>query len=366
VDDVVAPHTIPKAKSDYRPVYARGMATAVPLHEARQDEMRDFMVRSAHIAPERMGRMSRVCANSGVKRRYAAVPPKNMEGLRRWPARNAAFLQCADALLVEANQKALAQAGLTPDDIDVIVSINTTCTVAPDLAARQIGLLGLRPDVRRVPLYGFGCAGGAAGLTQATEIARTHPGSRVLLQVIELCLVNLDPETDSEPHFVAAALFGDGAASIVLSTDGPGLCSVGQGREHCWPGTTHALGWHPGDVGLTITLHPILPKIIRAQFRAVAEHFFEEVELDQDSIENYIAHPGSLRIVDAVEESLMLSKGTLADTREVWANYSNMSAATVFFVMKNALDRHASGPFLMTAFGPGLTAALVEGEIACA
>jgi len=346
------------------PVYARGMATAVPPHEIRQDVMRDFMARGARIEPHRLERLLRVFTTTGVNRRYAAVALEDLHRLRRWPARHAAFVECADALLLEANCGALAAAGVVPEEVDIIVSVNTTGYVAPDLAARQIGKLGLRRDVRRVPLNGFGCAGGAAGLAQAADLARANPGALVLLHVVELCLLNANPDTDSETHLVASAFFGDGAASIVLSTDGPGLFSVGHGCEHCWPGTDNAMTWQPGDVGIDLTLAPQVPNIIRSEFPAVAEAFFDDSGIEREAITSYISHPGSLKIINAVEQSLSLAKGTLADTREVWANYGNMSAATVFFIMQSALDRGARGPYLMTAFGPGLTAALVEGEIA--
>lgn len=347
-----------------RPVFAHGIATANPPHLILQEELRDLMAGSARIETQRLERLLGVFANAGVKRRHAALPLEELGKRRGWPARNAAFVETAEILLAETNRHAISQAGLEPADIDFVVSVTTTGTAIPDMSARQVGMIGLRHDVRRVPIYGFGCAGGATGLAHAATVARAFPGSNVLMQAAELCLVHLDPHTSSEAHFVASALFGDGVASMVLSTEGPGLLSIGSSSETIVPDTSGAMAWTTGDSGLDVVLGAEVPSIVGSQIGPIARAFLTETGRTVNDFDSFVAHPGSLKVIEAIEDSLGLPEGTLTGSREILADYGNMSSVTVYFILEKAL--RSNGPFLMMAVGPGVTVAAVEGEISVA
>lgn len=340
--------------------YANGLATANPPHIVSQQAMCDLMAESSRIEARRLKRLLGVFPNAGVNRRYSARPMEELRLSHRWPARNACFIETAETLLARTNREAIAQSGLEPEDIDFIVSVTTSGMAVPDMSARQVGALGLRPDVKRIPIYGFGCAGGVTGLTHAAVIARAHPGSHVLLQFAELCLTLLDPTTDSTPQLIASALFGDGVASLVISADGPGLFSIGAGHEQTLPDTHTVMAWGPGDGALEMSLGLEVPSIVRAHLGAVAGR--SGIALDR--VDAVFAHPGSLKVIRAIEEALSLSEGALTDTRDVLENYGNMSSVTVLFILQNAMKRGFNGPFAMSAIGPGITAALLEGEVA--
>lgn len=350
--------------SGCRPVFAHSIVTANPPHAVSQDEMRRLMAQTARIEPKRLERLLGVFENAGVRQRYAALSLEELGNPKGWPERHAAFVACADTLLEETNRKAIAAAGLAPGDIHIIVSVTTTGTAVPDVSARQSALLGLRPSVKRIPIYGYGCAGGPIGLARAAEAARAYPGRNVLLQVVELCLTQLDPTTDSATHLVASALFGDGAASAVLSTNGPGIFAVRSSREHILPETAEVMAWGPGETSLDFVLGLAVPNIIKSQLGAVAECFVDQCGIPLDRFDAVFAHPGSSKVVQAVEVALGLADGTLSETREVLEQYGNMSAATVLFILDRAIQKGRCGTFLMAAIGPGITAALLEGEIA--
>ncbi|MCP4381580.1 MAG: type III polyketide synthase [Hyphomicrobiales bacterium] len=351
-------------RPDHSTAYAHGIATANPTHAVSQQAMCDLMAESSRIEARRLKRLLGVFPNAGVKRRYSARPIEELRISHRWPARNACFIETAETLLAETNQDAIAQSGLEPVDIDFVVSVTTTGMAVPDMSARQVGALGLRPDVRRIPLYGFGCAGGVTGLAHAAVIARAHPGSHVLLQFAELCLTLLDPTTDSPPQLIASALFGDGVASVVISTEGPGLFSIGTGHEQILPDTHTVMAWGPGEGALEMALGLEVPTIIKTHLGTVAGAFTDRSGVALDSVDAVFAHPGSLKVIAAIEESLALPEGTLADTRAVLENYGNMSSVTVLFILQRALNKGFTGPFVMSAIGPGITAALLEGEVA--
>lgn len=344
--------------------YVCGLATGNPPHTVLQHEMCDLMAESSRIEARRLKRLLGVFPNAGVERRYSARPLDALRESHRWPARNACFTETASTLLATTNRAAIAEAGLEPGDIDFVVSVTTSGMVVPDMSALQIGLVGLRPDVKRVPIYGFGCAGGVTGLAHAAMIARAHAGRNVLVQFAELCLTLLDPTTDSAPQLVASALFGDGVASVVVSTEGPGLFSIGASHEQILPDTHTIMAWSPGEAALDLALGLEVPAIVRDNLGAVASAFAERSDLSLGEVGAVFAHPGSLKVIAAIEDSLTLPADSLADTREVLENYGNMSSVTVLFIIQRAIGKGFTGPFLMSAIGPGITTALLVGEVA--
>src|ERR1700686_3073073 len=175
-----------------------------------------------------------VFAHAGIERRYSSVPLEWYERAHGWAERNALYLEHAVSLLGQAAGDALALAKLRPEAIDAVVVVSTTGVATPSLDARLMEKLPLRRDVRRLPIFGLGCAGGVLGLSRAADLARGAPESRVLLLVVALCALSFRKNDVSKSNVVATALFGDGAAAAIVSCrgDGPALGAAG---EHTWP-----------------------------------------------------------------------------------------------------------------------------------
>jgi alkylresorcinol/alkylpyrone synthase len=177
-------------------------------------------------------------------------------------------------------------------------------------------------------------------------------------------MTHLDPDTACDTHLIASALFGDGAASLVMSTEGPGLFSIGSTCQQIIPNTRRVMAWATGHTSLDMVLDVAVPAIVESQIGPVVQSFLLQAERGLDDFGTIAAHPGSLKVIEAIETALALPKETLGDSRTILEQYGNMSSATVFFIMQNAMRRGASGPFLMSGIGPGMTVALVEGDIA--
>lgn len=338
------------------------LATAVPAFELGQDEVKaraETLFRNNAVDIQRL---LPVFENAGIERRYSCVPIEWYVEPHGWAARNRLYLDHAVDLLDQATRRCLESAHLTVDEIDAIVAVSSTGIATPSLDALVIERLGMRRDVMRLPIFGLGCAGGVLGLTRAAALAEARPGTRVLFLVVELCTLTFRPGDHSKSNVVAAALFGDGAAAALLSTAGDGP-AFGASGEHTWPQSLDVMGWRVEDDGLGVLFSRDIPALVRTRYRAALDQFISRSGLSFESIDSFVCHPGGAKVIDALEEVLGLQTGTLRDCRAVLRDYGNMSAATVLFVLERALRSGMKGRRLMSALGPGFTAAfqILEG-----
>jgi alkylresorcinol/alkylpyrone synthase len=332
------------------------LATAVPKHVLGQDNISETARRVFGMAGVAdLDRMVAVFGNAGIDRRYSTVPVDWYEKPHGWTDRNNLYLEHALALIEEASRQALTEAGLQPEDIDQVVTVSTTGIATPSLDALLLNRLPLRSDVRRLPIFGLGCAGGVLGLARAADLARAAPKSRVLFLVVELCALCFRHGDFTKSNLVATALFGDGATAAVISCDGAGP-ALGPGGEFTWPHSLDIMGWDVADDGLKAIFSRDIPALVQRDLRVATEEFLRRHDLAVADIDYFVCHPGGAKVLDALEEAFDLAPGALGHARATLRDYGNMSAATVLFVLKRVLQSGARGRMLMTALGPGFTA----------
>lgn len=301
-------------------------------------------------------RLLRVFASAGIRKRHAVKPIEWYLEPLGWAERTEAYLAGAERLFVEAATRALETAGLSASDIDTVVTVSSTGIATPSLEARVSGELRFRPDVQRVPVFGLGCAGGVTGLSIAARLAKASPGTRVLLVVIELCTLSFQLYDASKANIVATALFGDGAAACVLGCADGGLAEVEAGGEHLWPGTLDVMGWDVGPRGLGVIFAQAIPPFVTANMGAAIAGILARNGLDRSDIDRFVCHPGGAKVISALEGALALNQGALDHERTVLADFGNMSAPTVLFVLERALEAGLPRRSALTALGPGFTA----------
>src|SRR6516225_7896525 len=202
------------------------IATAVPPYPLDQTDVIERVKLLFGRSPE-LDRLLPVFLNTGIHRRYSCVPIESYDRAHGWPERNRIYLTSALDLLETAAQRVLCLTGRQKDDIDSIVVVSTTGIATPSLDALLMERMGLRRTVRRLPIFGLGCAGGVLGLGYAATQAAVAPGKKVLFLVVELCALSFRRDDLSKSNVVATALFGDGAAAALLSTDGAGPAIAG-------------------------------------------------------------------------------------------------------------------------------------------
>src|SRR5205085_6697386 len=232
------------------------------------------------------------------------------------------------------------------------------------LDARTHARLGLRADVRRVPVFGLGCAGGVNGLALAARLAAAEPGQHWLFVTVETCSISIRLDSDDPAAIVATALFGDGAAAAVVSSGDQGLARIAGSAERLWPDTLRIMGWDVEDPGLSVVFDRAIPPFIEAELADAVDDMCKQVGVRREEIDRFCCHPGGVKVIDAIETSLKLNQGELNLEREVLRDYGNMSAPTVLFVLDRLLERGLPDRVMMTAFGPGFTCAGIMLEAA--
>jgi alkylresorcinol/alkylpyrone synthase len=341
------------------------VATAVPPYALEQAEIRD-RVHAQFSDSHVVSRLLPVFESAGINRRYSCVPVEWYYHEHGWRDRNELYLEFAPQLLERAAKDALARAGRTVDDVDAIVTVSTTGVATPSLDALLMERMPFKRTVKRLPIFGLGCAGGALGIARAATMADASPGSTVLLLVIELCALWFRRDEITKSNIVATALFGDGAAAAVFTSDGDGP-RVSDSGEHTFPKSLGVMGWDVQDDGLAAIFSRDIPHLIETHLQQVLDAYLARNGLTRGDIDRFLSHPGGTKVLDALEVAFDIAAGSLVDSRAILAEYGNMSAVTLLFVIERALERGAlaNGSWnraLLSAMGPGFTAAFVTLE----
>ena len=214
--------------------------------------------------------------------------------------------------------------------------------------------------MRRVPVFGLGCAGGVSGLSLAARLAAVEADTTVLVVVLELCSLAFRIDRRTKEDAVASALFADGAAALVLRANAKvGLAQICGSAEHIWPDTLDVMGWIFDPVGFGVVLSRSVPIFVERRFPPVAKKLLAAVGLRNEDVGRYICHPGGGKVVDAVEMALKLKRGSLDHERDVLREFGNMSAPTVLFALERVLRAPQKGMLALSALGPGFTASLL-------
>lgn len=341
---------------------------ALPAHRYPQREITEAVAELFGIEGEGRRLLERVHAASGVRTRHLAFPLEWYADLGGFGAANDAFIQVALDLGERALRGALGAAGLAPGDVDLVLATSVTGIAAPSLEARLAGRVGLREDVKRVPVFGLGCVAGASGLARVHDYLRGDPDGVAVLLAVELCSLTVQPDDPSPANLVASGLFGDGAAAVVVLGDrraaaldrrGPRVVAT---RSRLYPDTERVMGWDVGGSGFRIVLARSVADVVRAHLGGDVRDFLHAHGLTPADVATWLAHPGGPRVIDAVVEAVGLPAEALAGARASLAAVGNLSSASVLHVL--AATMHGppparGAPGLLLAMGPGFCSELV-------
>jgi alkylresorcinol/alkylpyrone synthase len=340
-----------------QPCSLLSLATAVPPHVVEQSEAKVRAREAFGGSKALFDRLSSVFDNAGIARRHIAAPQDWYMHGHGWHDRNNVYLKAAEDLFVEAASAAIEKSGLSPKQIDGVVTVSTTGIATPSLDARAASRVGFRKNVRRVPVFGLGCAGGVNGLATAARMAAAQPGTNWLMITVETCSISIRLDSDDPAAVVATALFGDGAAAAVVASGEHSLARITGSAEKLWPDTLRIMGWDVEDPGLAVVFDRAIPPFIEAELAQAVDEMCAEMRIKRDNIDRLCSHPGGVKVIDAIERAMELPQGELNLEREVLHDYGNMSAPTVLFVLERLLERGLPERTMMTAFGPGFTCA---------
>ena len=362
----------PEAEATTQPVVV-GSATALPDHAYDQ---RDLARLAATLLTENErteGMIARLFDRVGVQGRHLALPAEAYAALDGLESKSRAWAEVALVLGERAIRAALDEAGLAPSDIGMLMTTTVTGIAVPSLDARLMNVLPFASDLKRVPLFGLGCLGGAAGLARASEYLLAFPDQAAILLSVELCSLTLQREDPSIANLISVGLFGDGAAAIVLVGARHPLASaapstsatrprVVDSRSVFFPNTERVMGWDMVDSGFKIVLSSEVPEIVEKYVPGAVDCFLGSRGLSRNDIASWVMHPGGPKVIDALERSLALPEDALRGTREGLSRVGNMSSASVLFLFDEFRRERApaKGSYgLLMAMGPAFCAELV-------
>jgi alkylresorcinol/alkylpyrone synthase len=305
--------------------------------------------------------LERVHGNSGIDRRYTALPLERYRDLGTFKQINELFVEIATDLCARALTAALEQAGLSPQDVDYVLFTSVTGISAPSVDALLIARLGLRPDIKRIPSYGLGCVAGAAGIARVHDYLVGHPDEVGVLLAVELCSLTLQRDDASMANFVASGLFGDGAAAVVMVGDnrpeaGPTIVDT---RSFVYPDSEGVIGFNVGGTGFEIVLTSEVADVIAKHFPTGVASFLADNGRNVEDIDTWLAHPGGPRVLEAFADSLRLPDEALALSYASLARVGNLSSASVLHVLATAFAQPSGTDGLLFAVGPGVSAEFV-------
>lgn len=345
------------------------VAPALPKNAYPQSEI------TATIAPlitaDRSTRavLNRVHSSSRVSTRHLVMPIEAYRDPHTFTESNDLFIEAAADLAESSLRQALDACGLDPEDIDYIMFTSVTGISAPSIDAMLVARMGLRSDVKRVPIYGLGCVAGAAGIARVNDYLAGHPDQVAVLVSVELCSLTFQRDDSSMGNIVATGLFGDGAAAVVMVGDdrasrmpvtGPDVIDT---RSALYPDSSDVIGFNASETGFRVVLTARVGELVARHFGDDARAFLHDNGRSVEHITHWIAHPGGPRVLDAFSESLGLAPDALALSWASLDKVGNLSSASVLHVLADSLaDPAAHTPgddSLLFALGPGVAAELV-------
>ncbi|HVJ18904.1 MAG TPA: 3-oxoacyl-[acyl-carrier-protein] synthase III C-terminal domain-containing protein [Polyangiaceae bacterium] len=344
-------------------------ATALPEHYYSQNELCSALLAmgdEGHTAFEQ-SKVLKFFSSVAVGGRHLALPLGRYARLGGLGERSALWLEAALELGQRAVGAALERAGLAPADVGLFVTSTVTGIAVPSLEARLMNRLDFSPHCRRLPLFGLGCAAGAAGIARVSDHLRGHPREAALLLCVELCSLTFQRDDLSTTNIIASGLFGDGAACVLLVGDEHPLAKESRAkvvttRSVFFRDTERVMGWDVVDTGFRIVLGAGVPEIARTRLAAAVRGFLSEQGLAPRDVARWVAHPGGPAVITAMEQSLELESHSLALSRDCLARVGNLSSASVLVILEQTLADRApqpGSPGLLLAMGPGFAAELV-------
>jgi alkylresorcinol/alkylpyrone synthase len=339
-----------------------GTSTAVPPYVLSRDLCKNGIGGVFNLDGARLDAIREVIDNSAIDQRYCVFPPEYSIEPRPLAQISAEYQDKAVELGLQVTEQALAQANMTPADVDLLVTVSCTGVMIPSLDAHLATIMPFRPDVRRLPITELGCAAGAAGLARTWEYVSAFPDRTALLVAVEIPTLTFQRKDISQANLISAVLFGDGAAGVVVTgreVPGPRILA-----SECFlfPNSLTAMGFDLRDTGLHIVLSKDVPELIRERVKDLAEGFLARQGLRREDISAFLLHPGGQKLLSFMQEELGLSRADTEISWEILRRYGNLSSASVLFILNEWLVQREmpSGSYgLLMAFGPGFTAEML-------
>lgn len=336
------------------------VAKALPKYTRNTSEIIPFLHLWLEGQEERFKRkVIKLFENAGVDRRYSIMDADEVFNKTSFEEKNDIYARESVILAESCLKKSLVKSSLKPTDIDFLITVSCTGIMIPSLDAYLINRLEMKQDVVRLPVTEMGCAAGVSGIIYAKNFLQANPGKRAAVVAVESPTATFQIEDFSMVNIVSAAIFGDGAASVILSScpEDTGPTILDESMYHFYD-AEQMMGFKLRNTGLQMVLDKSVPETISNHFPAIVHPFLERNGIKIEEVDHLIFHPGGKKIVQTVEELFGSLGKNIDDTKDVLKMYGNMSSATVLYVLERFMERNIKKgeKGLMLSFGPGFSA----------
>ncbi|MFA9558442.1 type III polyketide synthase [Evansella sp. AB-rgal1] len=350
------------------------VSTCKPPYEITQKETEQVVKGLFKDRYPNIDKLLSIFNNGQIEKRNFVVPKEWFETEHFFEEKNTLFIQESVRLGTEAVKRCLDNEALSrtvqEEEIDAIIFVTSSGLATPTIDARIMNKLPFSSHTKRIPLWGLGCAGGAAGLSRAYEYCRAFPNAKVLVLCIELCSITFQRNDSRKSNLVGTSLFADGVACSLVVGDEvmvddklvnvfvPYILDT---QSTLMPNSENVMGWDIQDDGLHVIFSRDIPTIIEKWLKPNVDEFLQRSSLGIDSIQHFVAHPGGKKVLQAYEASLGFSSDVTSISRNVLIENGNMSSPTVMYVLKETMGIHPKkGEVgMIAALGPGFSSELL-------
>lgn len=341
-----------------------GVGSAFPKHYYEQDLLVAALKNDWRHRLPNPAILDRLDDSMKVDGRYTARPIEFYENMQKWGQANDAWIEVGLEIGEQALCRALAGAGVEPEELSAIFVTSVTGIAAPSLDARLVNRMGLSRNIKRIPIFGLGCVAGAAGIARAADYVRGYPNQTAALLSIELCSLTLQRDDLSMAHLISALLFGDGAAATVVAGDdvesnGPEILAT---KSVFYPNTERTMGWDISEKGFRIVLSPDVPETVLRHLGGDVDEFLAENGLQRSDVKSWVMHTGGPKVLESTAEALGLTKKDLEASWECLRKVGNLSSTSVLLVLEDVYKNRRPQPgtlSILAAMGPGFCSELV-------
>jgi alkylresorcinol/alkylpyrone synthase len=342
------------------------VGTALPSHAHSQSEITESLAARLAPTPSAKAVLERVHQATQISQRHLVLPIADYQQVESFSRGNELFVEHALALAEQATVSALERAGLKASQVDHLFFTTVTGVGAPAIDVLLASRLGFRSDLRRIPSFGLGCAGGAAGIARVADYLAGHPDGVALVVAVELCSLTIQWDDKSMANYVGTGLFGDGAATVVMVGSNHPLAKNGirvtASRSALYQNSSEMIGWRIGTSGLSLMLEAGVPEMIAQYFAKDVDLLLQSQGLERSDISAWIAHPGGPKILEAFTTALSLADSALEPSWQVMNRTGNMSSVAVLHVLAAMREQPRGSRGLLFALGPGVSVELVVME----
>ncbi len=342
------------------------LGTSDAKYKLAQSELKEFIGNLYSNSYTEIERMISVFDNSTISNRHISVPLDWLSKEHSFKERNEIFRQTALELSVNAINECINKVNADYSDINNIIFVTSTGLATPTIDAILFNELKLNKHIKRTPIWGLGCAGGASGISKAMDYCTAHPFHNAIVLCVELCSLTFQKDDLTKSNIIASSLFSDGCAVALVSGKESRLnnnkgAELVDSMSTIYEDSLDVMGWEIVDSGFSVIFSRDIPAIVKEYVNPNIMELLQIHGLNIEDIQHYITHPGGLKVINAYEESLGLTNGALENSRKVLREHGNMSSPSVLYVLKEFLESRydADGYGLLSALGPGFSSELV-------